>query len=963
MSAPKAKTKMTRSHWPKANRPNTKAKDLQRSQTTTVMTRFGVASIKKYSTSYMSRETAAMPAIDEHVGIKDHPVDAVVTPDEFADVDVSRRSLDIRQPARLFDGEHTQFDEIALDAKTKLFDKAQHDGHVPIIQIVSFSKAYLQENNILSKDMPESSKNCSSYLDDAKLRQIVQLSVSDMAEQAGFSKLEYLAAIHGNTEHPHVHLAMIETDDLATGRLAVREKEDTHVGKSPAAKQYDKQHHTDSTIERGMMRQSELDYFRQSLTDNVDALSGLSAVRMKEYQQNMSASISNNMLLNQKSNLSFAKDFIKLYDMLPDKLEPDTFVTTGLDMKVDDLSRKLLDGNDYGQHDYMHVAYQSAKLQVADKIIMQHVDPHKIAPDVISEYQALGLDINDYASGIVTPGQLSKRMTVSEDDLEKYEERYKKFIDNKTPNNMYGLVLNDTATDEIKDLTAESSDMLVSQTNRVLFNMLHDAKTYHTSSDDVKLSLATTLQDFAKTETLSPFDQELASRSEAAPSLLSKIEAFTQDDFDYDEFDKFGDDIKIAKRFLKDTYKESVKDITNMMMLNDSQELSVLNRQFLLKNNQELVNETLGSGDISKSGSLLYAALHQEIKDTRQIKRFTDMDVSDREALVGAYQTTTVEKMTTITTYSQLLKTNTSFMESQEKQLVRQSLISTLDDMREGYGNRLEYVNEIAAIPKMNDDAAKERLTSVALSQAIWREGMDNGLNAKQIQQNIKEANSLSDKDKLSTIMTYRLKELNNDIALSKDKAVELIDTLQPKNVTVSELINHEIEKQAMPHLPNKVTFDEADRFKYVAVSDRILVGDQQVTLHSATNADLDEDLLDVKKGIFEDKLASINHAGIDKYTILSATDADVVDHHIATVYADDLSLSSYVEQQLIANVDDKTISDELDLIRQDVVSDVAEVKKPMLTHDTPIEIIEPKIRHDVLSPKIKHNTEKEIER
>lgn len=956
MAAPKAKTKMTRSNWSKSKRPNTKSRDLAVSKNVTVMVRYGSKDIGRYATTYMSRDNAAIPALED-IGVKPHDIDVDITSDDVAKNDISRESMGAKQENRLFDSANKSLSKLELAEKLKVFSSAQKAGHTPIIEVVSFSKDYLQHQNILSKSFTDEKGLITRSLDDSKLRIAIADSVERMATQSGFSKLEYVAAIHGNTQHPHVHIAMIETDDNATGRLAAREDNDQLandaddtkiIGKSPAAISYDRKNHVQNTVERGMIRQSEMDYFRQEIDHSLTNMSQLVTVRDLEYQQTYASVVNLDVMRQAYHDKEFVADFTRVASLLRKPIHETTMVTQALDYRVEKMSRQLLSGSDFGQKEYMSTQYRLGVKLTKEKALRNAILIHSTeSPSEadVEDYRTMGLDADKYNGVVLTPTQfLEKHGDLDPKTHLAYVDRYTSFIKEPNLRNLDGLVLkrpDDLNIDDNLGKFLEKQDQqLVNMTKASIYQMLMDVKSTDVGAKDIRDSLVSSLKsvhtanhqvdqikgkdnsdDYVKS-----FQKRLRSLGVQKPLIGDKLSEIVAEAESYSQPETMPTEIKSARTLLQNEYKDNIQDLDAMMTISKGKRLPKEQRQELLEQSRNLRELTLGKGNLTSAGSMLHAALSAEIYNTGSLNRVHKLKLGERESLFAAYRETTVGKLAAVKTAVEDLNQGVSFTEPQSQQSLRSELTDTLDEMADGYEARLEYVSKVEDIAKLPDDAEKKALTQLMLSQALWRQGMDEGLAAKDIQQNIKEHESLSDQDKLATAMTLRLNELSSNIEVSIDRSSSIVEEmrlsqngLDDDHFDSSKLLNDHIVHQSLQKVDDTentvdVVEDEPLDVVYNPDSYALLVQNKQVMKQRTVAKQLSDTerlSLNLVVGHFNEAM-HVKNDDFDQLEEqrreserLSYEDLVIVDNDIAIAYDKDNERELYEKQQLLANITD----------------------------------------------------------
>ncbi|PTJ36452.1 relaxase MobL [Staphylococcus simulans] len=121
----------------------------------------------------------------------------------------------------LFGNHGLSYSEKMLDECARKIQKATDEGHVPIMQVISFEHEYLKEKGIIDENMeePEKEGQYKGKVDQLKLRQGIQDMMNRMHRDMGFNEPEWGAAIHLDTKHVHVHITTVETGQAKPKRL------------------------------------------------------------------------------------------------------------------------------------------------------------------------------------------------------------------------------------------------------------------------------------------------------------------------------------------------------------------------------------------------------------------------------------------------------------------------------------------------------------------------------------------------------------------------------------------------------------------------------------------------------------------------------------------------------------------------------------------------------------------------
>ncbi|PTH39430.1 relaxase MobL [Staphylococcus capitis] len=114
-----------------------------------------------------------------------------------------------------------------LEDCARKIQKATDDGHVPIMNVISFTHDYLQEKGIVDAHTkaPGENENYKGKIDQLKLRQGITDMMNRMQRDMGFEQVEWGASIHLDTQHVHVHITTVETGTPKSKRMKkIKEK-------------------------------------------------------------------------------------------------------------------------------------------------------------------------------------------------------------------------------------------------------------------------------------------------------------------------------------------------------------------------------------------------------------------------------------------------------------------------------------------------------------------------------------------------------------------------------------------------------------------------------------------------------------------------------------------------------------------------------------------------------------------
>ncbi|MGJ8462410.1 relaxase MobL [Staphylococcus haemolyticus] len=118
-----------------------------------------------------------------------------------------------------------------LEECARKIQKATDDGHVPIMNVISFTHEYLQEKGIVNEhtEAPGEDENYKGKVDQLKLRQGITDMMNRMQRDMGFEQAEWGASIHLDTQHVHVHITTVETGTPKSKRMKKIKEKSTEI--------------------------------------------------------------------------------------------------------------------------------------------------------------------------------------------------------------------------------------------------------------------------------------------------------------------------------------------------------------------------------------------------------------------------------------------------------------------------------------------------------------------------------------------------------------------------------------------------------------------------------------------------------------------------------------------------------------------------------------------------------------
>lgn len=200
-------------------------------QSIVIKSQFGSSTPGRYIEEYTSREDATEELeIENYVSRYTPRMNATESLKQNVssskDVEKQDNELTYKQGV-MFGNNGLSYSSKMLEECARKIQKSTDEGHVPIMQVISFSHDYLKEKGIVDKNMdePEHDGAYKGNIDQLKLRQSITDMMNRMHRDMGFDQAEWGASIHLDTQHVHVHITTVETGEPKEKRLKkVKEK-------------------------------------------------------------------------------------------------------------------------------------------------------------------------------------------------------------------------------------------------------------------------------------------------------------------------------------------------------------------------------------------------------------------------------------------------------------------------------------------------------------------------------------------------------------------------------------------------------------------------------------------------------------------------------------------------------------------------------------------------------------------
>ena len=87
------------------------------------------------------------------------------------------------------------------DQLKKIFNQSGKQGGILYQTVLSFEPEWLKENNIMDDD---------GYIHEDLIREYTRIAVNTIQEKEDMKAFVWTAAVHYNTAHPHIHIAMVD---------------------------------------------------------------------------------------------------------------------------------------------------------------------------------------------------------------------------------------------------------------------------------------------------------------------------------------------------------------------------------------------------------------------------------------------------------------------------------------------------------------------------------------------------------------------------------------------------------------------------------------------------------------------------------------------------------------------------------------------------------------------------------
>lgn len=200
-------------------------------QSIVIKSQFGSKTPGRYIKEYTSREDATETLeIENYISQYTPRMNATekLKQNISSEIDVEAQEEGFTSKQGVMFGNHgLSYSDKMLKSCAKKIQKATDEGHVPILQVISFEHNYLKEKGIISEGMqaPKQDGDYKGQVDQLKLRQGITDMMNRMHRDMGFNEPEWGASIHLDTKHVHVHITTVDTGQPKAKRLKkIKEK-------------------------------------------------------------------------------------------------------------------------------------------------------------------------------------------------------------------------------------------------------------------------------------------------------------------------------------------------------------------------------------------------------------------------------------------------------------------------------------------------------------------------------------------------------------------------------------------------------------------------------------------------------------------------------------------------------------------------------------------------------------------
>lgn len=123
----------------------------------------------------------------------------------------------LQMEGRCFDLNRISLGKRAIENTTQSIQKAFNEAHTVMLMVVSFDTNYLRQRGVLRTDSPVKKDYnpkglMASETDELKLRLAIKYGLSKLTESLGYTKPIAIGSIQLDTDNPHAHIVLTETD-------------------------------------------------------------------------------------------------------------------------------------------------------------------------------------------------------------------------------------------------------------------------------------------------------------------------------------------------------------------------------------------------------------------------------------------------------------------------------------------------------------------------------------------------------------------------------------------------------------------------------------------------------------------------------------------------------------------------------------------------------------------------------
>ena len=175
----------------------------------------------------------------------------------------------------------------------EIFNQSGKQGGILYQTVISFEPKWLQENGIMDDH---------EYIHEELLREYTRIAVNTIQEKENMKSFVWTAAVHYNTAHPHIHIAMVDPKPSwipGHGRCRVNSEGDLY--------------------QRGKWRESTMEAAKSRIVNKVLDMSGTNK-KLNEITRSRIIQLSKNRFFHREYDLQIENAFSNLIESLPEDM-------------------------------------------------------------------------------------------------------------------------------------------------------------------------------------------------------------------------------------------------------------------------------------------------------------------------------------------------------------------------------------------------------------------------------------------------------------------------------------------------------------------------------------------------------------------------------------------------------------------------------------------------------------------